>query len=376
MKGKHLMPTTMLAARLHAIGAPMVVERMAVPKLRPGDARVKVQAAGVIPNFGGILAKWDEQITGMHLPPLPASFGINAVGVVEEVDTEGLRIKAGDRVYVNPGIGCGICERCQQGAENECADFIIAGYCGFGGRSRQRFERYPLGAWGEYVLAPERNLVPIPDKLKFDEAVRMGYLAAALSALSCLNVGTQSILVIDGATGKMGLSAVLIALALNVGHVLATGRRKDLLHRLKALAPDRIDIWSLDDGPAAPWIRDHTAGRGADAAANFMGRGSSAQSVLDTIESLRRGGSFVNIGGTNGELQLNMFRLMTSQLRLFGNNWFPTMRAREVAGLVQIERLDLSIFDQKRWALADINVALEPNRDANGGFSNLVLTVE
>jgi hypothetical protein len=71
-----------------------------------------------------------------------------------------------------------------------------------------------------------------------------------------------------------------------------------------------------------------------------------------------------------------MFRLMTSQLRLFGNNWFPTMRAREVAGLVQIERLDLSIFDQKRWALADINVALEPNRDANGGFSNLVLTVE
>ena len=375
MTGKQLPPPTMLAARLHAIGAPMVVERMDLPIRRPGDARVKVQAAGVIPNFRGILAKWDEQTTRMLLPPLPAVFGINAVGVVEEVDNDGLHVKAGDRVYVNPGIGCGVCERCQKCADNECADFVLAGYCGFGGQPRQRFERYPLGAWGEYVVAPERNLVRIPDNVKSDEAVRIGYLAASLSAIRCLKVGPDSVLVIDGATGRMGLSAVLIALALNVGHILATGRRKNLLHRLKALAPERIDIWSLDDGSAGPWIRDHTAGRGADAAANCMGRGSSAQSVLDTIESLRSGGSFVNIGGTNGDLQLNMFRLMTSQLRIFGNNWFPTMRAREVADLVHIGRLDLSIFEQKRWALADINVALEPNRDASGGFSNLVLTV-
>jgi alcohol dehydrogenase len=375
MKGKQMLPTTMLAARLHAIGAPMVVERMDVPRRRPGDAWVKVQAASVIPNFHGILAKWDEQNTRMLLPPFPAVFGINAVGVVEEVDTEGLHIKVGDRVYVNAGIGCGVCERCQKGVDNECADFVLAGYCGFGGQSRERFERYPLGAWAEYVVAPERNLVKIPNNVKSDEAVRMGYLAASLSAIKCLSLGPESVLVIDGATGRMGLSAVLVALALNVGHVLATGRRKNLLHRLKGLAPERIDIWSLDDGSAGPWIRDHTAGRGADAAANCMGRGSSAQSVLNTIESLRSGGSFVNIGGTNGDLHLNMFRLMTSQLRIFGNNWFPTMRAREIADLAQIGRLDLSIFEQKRWALADINVALEPNRDASGGFSNLVLTV-
>ena len=62
------MKDTMRAARLHQPGKPMQIDTVAVPKIRPHEVLVRVEAAGVISNMNAVFSGqyW------YHLPPLPA----------------------------------------------------------------------------------------------------------------------------------------------------------------------------------------------------------------------------------------------------------------------------------------------------------------
>jgi alcohol dehydrogenase len=224
----------------------------------------------------------------------------------------------------------------------------------------------------EFLIAPDKNLVRLPDTVTFEQATRFGYLGTAFAALKRTRAGPGSTLVIDGATGTMGLGAVLNALALNVGRILATARNKQLLARLKAVAPKRIETWSLDDGPASAWIKESTGGLGAHAALNCLGPGSSGNTIIDTLQSLRRGGRFVNIGGTSGAVPIDLFRLMAAQIDIFGNSWFVTSQAQEMSDLAALGRLDLSVFEHQRFSFDQINAAMAAQPERNGGFTSLV----
>ncbi len=362
----------MRAARLHRLGEPMLIEQIAVPSVRPTDVRVQVAACKHVPRLHKVLANRQARSPELPLPKLPAVFGLDAAGVVDEVGGLVQNFKPGDRVYVNPGVGCGACGSCRADRANECDNFTLVGWFGFGSDSQRSFAAYPIGGLAEYVIAPERNLVRLPDTVTFEQATRFGYLGTAFAALKRSHAGPGNTLVIDGATGTMGLGAVLNALALNVGRILATARNKDLLSRLKALAPGQIETWSLDDGPAGAWIKDCNQGLGADAALNCMGPGSSGDTITDTLYSLRRGGRFVNIGGTSGALQVDLFRLMAAQIDIVGNSWFVTSQGQEMTDLAALGRLDLSVFEHQRFTLDDINSPAAEQPQRNGGFSNLV----
>jgi hypothetical protein len=50
------MPTTMRAARMHAVGGPMSIDTIPVPKPGSTDVLVQVKACGMVPNLGNVLA--------------------------------------------------------------------------------------------------------------------------------------------------------------------------------------------------------------------------------------------------------------------------------------------------------------------------------
>jgi alcohol dehydrogenase len=51
---------TMLAARMHEIGGPLLVEQIPVPEPRPTDVLIAVKACGVVPNLKNVLTKWPD----------------------------------------------------------------------------------------------------------------------------------------------------------------------------------------------------------------------------------------------------------------------------------------------------------------------------
>jgi L-iditol 2-dehydrogenase len=107
---------------------------------------------------------------GHHDLLLPRIPGEEVVGTVEEIGCGVKGFSKNQRVYVYPGRSCGICAPCRTGAENLCSSMEIMG-----------FHRH--GGFAEYVVAPAKSLITIPDSLSDEEAVFAEPLSCCVNAL-------------------------------------------------------------------------------------------------------------------------------------------------------------------------------------------------
>lgn len=366
-------PQKMRVARMHEVGAPLILEEIATPEPGDHDVLVRVHACGIVPNLGNILANWTTWFPDLPLPPLPAIFGLDPAGEVVAVGKHVLGVEPGTRVYVNPIRTCGTCRHCTSGDPLACRYTTFNGYFGFSEKSETIYRRYPFAGLGEYMTAPPSALVPLPDNVSYDQAARFGYIGTAFSALRQAGVGPSSTVFINGASGTLGLGGVISALAMGAARILGTGRDRRLLQQVKALAPDHIETFCLDDGSAAQWARDRTGGEGVDVAVDCLGPGASHASFLEGLYAVRRRGTLVDVGAVAGDVPVNVHYMMDRGIRLLGSLWFTTHEAREMAGYAHTGRLNLSIFEHIVYQLEDVNEAISGIGARNGGFSNYVV---
>ena len=365
---------TMLVARLHEFGAPMVLERMPVPVPRHTDVLVRVKACGVVPNLRNVLAHWRGWFPELPLPKLPAIFGLDVAGEIAEVGAGVQNFKSGDRVYVTPGLYCGSCPACRADDTINCSNFTFRGYFGFGPGSQRQFDDYPFGGMGEFITAPQHNLVALPGSVSFEQAARFGYLGTAYAALRKAGVAPNRTILINGITGTLGLGATLIALGRGVTRILGTARDRERLARVKRLAPGRIDVLAQDGGlSVAEWARGFTGGHGVDAVIDCLGPGSSGTLLMNAIYALRRGGKAVNVGGVGEKTMMDVHWMMDQQIEFIGSNWFPVDDAQALAEMARAGTLDLSVFEHVKFPLAEVNSALDGTHFRDGGFTNLVI---
>ncbi len=117
------------------------------------------------------------------LPRIP---GEEVVGTIVAVGADVTGFSEGQRVYVYPGTSCGVCELCRKGAGNLCSSMEIMG-----------FHRH--GGFAEYVAAPAKSLIPIPQGLSDEEAVFAEPLSCCLNALELARIGAGESILIWGA---------------------------------------------------------------------------------------------------------------------------------------------------------------------------------
>jgi D-arabinose 1-dehydrogenase-like Zn-dependent alcohol dehydrogenase len=368
---------TMLAARLHAYGSPMTVDRIAVPEPRPTDVLVAVKACGVVPNLARVVSNFfgtkTPDLKGM--PPLPAIFGLDPTGIVAKVGDQVLSVRPGDRVYVNPARCCGSCRMCRSGQTLDCADFTFQGYFG---RSQDIMRAYPYGGLAQFITAPAAALVKLPDNVSFEAAARFGYFGTAYAAMRKIGVGPGQSLLINGIGGQLGLCAALLALAMGATKILGTGRNTALLDRVKALAPDRIEVFAVTDTAAQPdplviWAKQATDGYGVDGIIDCLPPGAPASAMMRALYCLRRGGRAVNVGAVMDVLPLNAFWLMTNRIALQGSVWFTTAEGEDMAAMAGAGTLRLSVLEHRIAPLSQISEVLANMDDRNGGFTNFVI---
>jgi len=252
------MAASMRSARLHEPGQPLRIDTVEIPEPRPRDVLVRVKACGIIPNMNAIFSGrlWN------HLPPLPASVGLDAAGVIAKVGSEVTDVAVGDRVYVNPWLSCGTCPYCRAGEPMLCSAAAFQGYFGFFPHSTRQLLDYPFGGFSEYITASPQRLVHLPPQVTFEQAARFGYLGTSYAALRLGQVRGGSWVAINGITGTLGVGATLLALAMGATRILGLGRNRDVLAQLRALAPDRIEVLALGDAPIADATAHGPARRG------------------------------------------------------------------------------------------------------------------
>ncbi|MFC9557352.1 alcohol dehydrogenase catalytic domain-containing protein [Rhodococcus sp. NPDC056960] len=363
----------MHAARLHEVGEPFRIERVAIPEPGPRDVLVEVKACNVIPNLRNVITSWPEWFPYLPLPKLPAIFGLDAAGVVAQVGSQVRNVKIGDRVYVNPGRNSGDSYASRGGDPLNDPSFTFQGYFGFGPDSHQIYEDYPHGGFCQYMKTPVDGLVTLPDSISFEQACRFGYLGTAYSALRKSGVRAGTSVLINGGTGTLGVGAVLNALAMGATRVLVMARNRDLLERVRQLDPQRVRVLAHGDREVPEWVREHTDGLGADAFIDAVGPGAPHEITMSGIDSLRRGGKMVDIGGMSEDLPLNMFKLMCFQISVIGSNWFSVAEGQEMARMAESGTLDLSVFEHEVYPLSEVNEALAAVENRRGGFTNVVV---
>jgi D-arabinose 1-dehydrogenase-like Zn-dependent alcohol dehydrogenase len=363
----------MLVARLHEVGGPLLIEEVPIPEPRPTDVLVAVKACGVVPNLKNVLTTWPEWFPYLPLPKLPAIFGLDPAGIVSTVGSQVHSIGPGERVYVNPARGCGSCRACRSGEIVNCRSFTFQGYFGRGPLSQAVFDAYPYGGMSEYITAPQSALVRLPDNVSFEQAARFGYLGTAYAALRKAGAGPGRTVLINGIGGTLGLCAALVGLATGVTTILGTGRTQSLLDRVKALAPERIEVFAVGKRPVQEWAMELTGNEGVDAMIDTLPPGAPASAMLDALRSLRRGGRAVDIGGVAEALPLSVHWLMGMNIQLIGSCWFSTGEGQELAEMARAGTLNLAVFEHRRIPLKNVNEGLSSLQDANRGFNNFVV---
>jgi NADPH:quinone reductase-like Zn-dependent oxidoreductase len=266
---------------------------IAVPELRaPTDVRVRLHAAALnhldVFMVGGL--------PGITITP-PWILGADGTGVVDVAGPEVTTVAAGDRVVINGGIACRVCEYCRAGEQSLCVRFGLLG------------EHHP-GTFAEYIVVPAANVRRIPAHGAAAQAAAftLATLTAWRMVVTRAKVQPGEQVLIQGIGGGVAVAALQIAKARGA-RVWVTSSSDEKLARAAALGADETLNYGITDVARA--IRSRTAKRGVDVVIDSVGEASWAQS----LGSLGKRGRLVTCGATTGPL------VQTDLRRMFWNQW-------------------------------------------------------
>lgn len=322
-----------------------------VPELRDDrDVRVRVRAASLNHLDLFVVAG----MPGLRITP-PWVLGSDAVGDIDSVGARVTNVKEGDRVVLNPGIGCGACEYCESGSQPLCLKFAVLG------------EHRP-GTFAEYVVVPATHVRAIPASIP--DALAAAYSLATLTAWRMIvtraDVRAGELLLVQGIGSPVALAALQIARARGA-IVWVTSSSDEKLAKARAMGAAETFNYRTQD--VAREVRTRTGKRGADVVMDNGGK----ESWEGSLGALGRRGRLVTCGATTGPV------VETDLRRMFWNQW--TLMGSTMGSEAEFECVIDELVAGRLTMPVDSTYPLERGRDAfervAGGqqFGKVVLAV-
>lgn len=269
------------------------------PSPGPGQVLVAVRAAGVNP------VDWKQRTgyrrVGAAPRELPAVFGSEVAGVVEETGPDVTGFAVGDEVFGSP----------------------------------------VAGGYAEYALLPTAVTAHKPAALSFTDAATLPVAAAtAYDGIHQLGLPSGATLLVTGAGGGVGVAATQIAHAFGLRVVgIASDAKKDfveslgavhvpagpdLAERARAAAPDGVDA-----------VFDLVGGEVLEAVATLVTDRTKVITGADRETVARLGGAGVERARTAAVLDEVARLVVDGRLRPFVTRTFPLDRAAEALRAVE-----------------------------------------
>jgi threonine dehydrogenase-like Zn-dependent dehydrogenase len=297
-------PDTVQAVLMTAPGRPLETRRLPAPRAREGGAVLETVASEVC---GTDVHLWHGRLPGVPYPIIP---GHVSVGRVVEtrgslLDVEGREIPPGATVTFYDVYGaCGSCWHCLVArAATRCPHRRVYGITAPASDGL-------LGGWSERIeLLPGVRVVPLPEGLSAEDFLGGGCgLPTGFHAVERAGVAMGDTVVVQG-SGPVGLNAAIFAQLSGALSVLVVGAPKARLDAARRLgAGDTLDITAFPD-PAdrVRWVRERTAGRGADVVIEASGN---PDAVPEGLDMLRDAGRYVVVGQytDSGDAAINPHR--------------------------------------------------------------------
>lgn len=325
------------AAILVEQGRPLVLARLGIPALAPGQVLVEIAYSGAC---GTQVMEW----RGDKGPDrwLPHCLGHEGTGRVLDRGAGVGKVRVGDAVVLSWIRG--------SGAE--------AGGC------RYDWDGRAVNAGGvttfqRHAVVSENRLTPLPEALAPDLAVLLGCAAPTGmgAVLNVLKIAAGDSLALFG-TGGIGLNACLAAAAAGAAPVIAidpSAERRALARRFGA-----SHVVDPSEGDAAEAVRALVPG-GVDVAVEASGRPAAMRSALEAVRP--RGGRAVVIGNARAGEALTLdpaaFNQGKSLLGTWGGDAVPDRDSGRSATLLAGRRFPVRELLSAPYGLEQATLALE-----------------
>lgn len=320
----------MRAMVLHGFGRELVMEEVEEPPIGEDETLVKMQAAGVCATDLKVMSG-----SGPTPRFWPHILGHENAGLVVKVGKKVKQWKEGDRVTMYHRITCGICVNCRAGQENLCL------------RPQGELGLTLPGGFAEYVSAPAKNLVKLPDPIPFDQgSIAPGATAAAFHGIRLAgNLVGQTVSLIG--VGGLGLGALQIIKGMGA-RVIAVDIISGNLGVAKILGAD--DIINAAECDVVSEVKRLTDDVGADAVFEFSG---SPKALQTALKSVKLGGKVVVVGYSYKDQQVQSADFTNTHVTVLGSRSYTYLDLLNTVRLIE------------RGIVKPIVAATYPLQDAN-----------
>jgi alcohol dehydrogenase len=352
------MAKTHKAWRLHAHND-LRFEDVATLDPAPDGVMVRIEA-------GMVLSYMDKVLSGSvpyNLPPMPFVPGTNAIAQVIAAGDNVTNVRKGDRVFLSPHLRGDI--------PNPEPPQILIGLTAMAATPAALALQ---AAWRDGVFAeiahwPAACVTPLVglDNRPATELIGLAKLIVPFGGLRRSGLRGGDTVIVNGATGYFGSGAVMLAVAMGAGRVVAVGRRIAALDSLRvAFGPRVIPAAVTGEAEKDLAVIRRAAGGSADVALDLLGSAGSTSTTLSSLRALKRGGRLVVMGSADVPLEVSFREMLANDWEIVGQFMYERHAPGQLAALVASNLLDLGNIKVKTFKLSELKQAIEAAASMQG----------
>jgi alcohol dehydrogenase len=350
------------AWRLHAHDD-LRFDAVETPEPAADGVIVRIDAGMVLSYMGKVLSG----SVPYSLPPMPFVPGTNAIARVVAVGDSVTHVKPGDRVFLSPHLRGDV-------PTSEPPQILIGLTATAGTPAAVALQaRWRDGVFAEFAHWPAACVTPLVglDDKPATELIGLAKLIVPFGGLQRSRLRGGDTIIINGATGYFGSGAVMLAVAMGAGRVVAAGRNADALESLCTAFGPRV-VAAVVTGNSEKDLQTlrHAANGTADVALDLLGSATSTSTTLSSLRTLKRGGRLVIMGSAEVPLELSFRDMLANDWEVVGQFMYDRTAPGQLAGLAAAGLLDLRRIKVTSFKLADFKQAV----DAAAAMRGLDLT--
>jgi L-iditol 2-dehydrogenase len=327
----------MRAALLKAPGK-LVITEVPKPECPAGGLLVKIEACSICTTDVKMFYRGQRDLI------YPRILGHEIAGMIVGADTDDNSFKKGDEVQIAPGISCGKCPYCQQGATNQCERIGIFGFIHHGG-----FAQY-LAVPPESIRCKGVNL--IPEGLTFEEATLAEPLACCLNGLERVGLTDRDTVLIFGA-GPIGCLHAMLARALGAKRILLAERSLERIKMASGAKADRLISTSKED--IKDVVKEETEGRGVDIILLDYPESAVDYPILDLLAPRGRVCFFSGLPVEKSQIHLDANQLHYREITYVGAYGCTAEQNRKALTLMASKQVNAGWLITKKISLEEIH---------------------
>jgi L-iditol 2-dehydrogenase len=275
----------------------------------------------------------------------PIVLGHESAGIVEECGEDVKELSVGDRVAIEPGIGCNTCETCRSGRYNLCESMQFAATPPYD------------GTLSTFYSVPEECCFKLPPHISLREGALVEPLSIAVHCCGLAgNLQGKSVAVFGA--GPIGLLCCTVAQAFGASSVIVVDAVDSRLEFAKNFGANQI--YKMEAGSpeenAHKLIAKAQLATGADVVIDATG---AEPCISCGVSALKRGGVFVQAGLGSPTIAFPIGQICDKEATLKGSFRYGPGDYKLAIDLLNSNRVRLESLITNEFAFTEAEQAFE-----------------